>query len=290
LVNLSIPSGVATLPGGTNLQFSDITISGTLIVPSGTILRATGNVTITGTITVLTAARDLLGNPHPGVSRAAPGAVGSDVVTSNGGLGLALLQAASQRVTPVGGGAGARGTSPAAGGGAGGGAFAIYAAGSITISAAGSILAIGADSLNPRTPGLSIVGTGGGGGGLIRLAAKGSLTVGGLIDVSGGHAAHGFDGNGGSGEGGGGGGGGGIVHLLAPAPNVSGRILVLGGYPGTNSPTSSTTMGSGGGGGASGGNGGSGGGGAGGPLTAPTAGAAGLDIRTATATPENIVP
>ena len=44
-------SGVAIL-GGANQQFTDINISGTLVVPIGTVLRATGDVSITGTVYV----------------------------------------------------------------------------------------------------------------------------------------------------------------------------------------------------------------------------------------------
>jgi hypothetical protein len=285
---VDIGANVAALPAGTNLQFTSITISGTLLVPSGTILRATGNVSITGAITVEQSVSDIIGQPHPGFARSSAGLAGI-----NGGRGLTVLQAAGQRVTPIGGGSGARGPNAVTGsGGEGGGSFAIYAAGSITVSVTGAIRAIGANGINPQTAGAGIVGTGGGGGGLIRLAAKGSLTVGGLINVSGGNAADGFNGNGGSGDGGGGGGGGGIVHLLATStPSVTGSIVVNGGSPGGNAaPTTGIVVNVGGGGGASGGNGGSGGTTNSTVTITPSAGAAGHSITNVVPAPENLVP
>ena len=56
-LDLTTVSGYNTISGQgkATLQFTDITISGTLILPSGTVLRATGNVNVTSTGTIIVA-------------------------------------------------------------------------------------------------------------------------------------------------------------------------------------------------------------------------------------------
>ncbi|HJU39929.1 MAG TPA: hypothetical protein VJ724_10180, partial [Tahibacter sp.] len=100
---LNVTSGSTldlTLTGGWNgfsgksMQFTTITIAGTLIVPSGTVLHATGNVSVTGEIRVATGASDSgAGAPNPGISLAGPG-------QPNGGVGLPVSQASQLRRVP----------------------------------------------------------------------------------------------------------------------------------------------------------------------------------------------
>jgi hypothetical protein len=276
-LDLSSPTALLVLPG-LNLQFTDLTVTGSLIVPSGTVLRATGNVTVTGTITVLPGTGDSGGfRPLAGVALAPAG-------QPQNGVGVSVGQAAQVlRVPFSAGGAGAR--SALLTGGEGGGSVAIHARGNISVGAGGFIRANGANSVNPNTASAGLVGGGGGAGGVVVLLAKGTMTVSGTIQATGGNGSSGFDGNGGNSEGGGGGGGGGIVHLLASsAPSVSGSIQVNGGAAGANAGASATITG-GGGGGACGGNGGVGG------ITggAPANGAVGHVIQTATPSPENLL-
>ncbi|RKH31897.1 hypothetical protein D7X75_17705 [Corallococcus sp. CA031C] len=256
-VDLTTPTGVSQLPSGFNLQFSSINIVGTLIVPSGTVLRSSGDITVSGTLTVRPGAEDLGGGQAPaGVARTAAGSY-------SGGVGLASFQGAQvRRVQNASGGAGARLYAGAgANGGAGGGAVMLAARGNVRIVVGGTINASGVSGVNPQTAGQSIVGTGGGGGGIVLVAAKGTITLGGIIRAQGGNGADGFNGNAGTGEGGGGGGGGGIVHFIASAsPSVTGSVVVSEGSAGANAPaqtgTSILTAGGGGGSGGSGGNGG----------------------------------
>ncbi|HEY1011821.1 MAG TPA: hypothetical protein VGE07_03895, partial [Herpetosiphonaceae bacterium] len=277
-LDLSTVAGVNSLAGKANLQFTNITIAGTLIVPSGTVLRATGSVAISGTVTVLPAAQDNgTFSPHQGIAMAPAASV-------QGGVGLALLQAAAL-VEPelYGGGGGARPATNS--GGAGGGAFAIYAQGAIRVFAGGIVQANGQAGVNPNTAGLGIVGAGGGGGGVVVLLCKGTLTLNGSVLANGGAGASGFDGNGGNTDGGGGGGGGGVVHLLAPSISVTGAAQANGGPAGANAGTGAT-INSGGGGGAAGGSGGNGGSTATG---APSSGATGYVIQTIAPSPENLI-
>jgi hypothetical protein len=284
-LDLRTTTGIANLPAGLNTQFTTVNIAGTLIVPSGFTLRATANVTISGTITVEPGAADSGANaPHPGVSL-------SPAATFVGGTGLTSLQAAQiNHFAVVGGGAGSRNRSNTGSGG--GGSFRIVAQGNISIPVGGSINASGENATNLQIAGQGIVGGGGGAGGVVILVAKGTLTVAGAIRANGGNGSNGFDGNGGSGEGGGGGGGGGIIRLIASsAPSVTGTTQVNGGTGGANVIGSSTGVGFGGGGGACGGSGGTGGGVVvfGQPAVAPTNGSAGYVLTTVAANPENLL-
>ncbi len=287
-VDLSTSAGLSALPAGFNLQFTNITISGNLIVPSGTVLRATGDVTINGTasVTVLPGVEDL-GNGE------APAGVGrTPASTYSGATALSPLQAAQLGIPSfAAGGAGARlYAGDNANGGAGGGGFTILAQGTVRIFAGALVTANGQSGTNPQTAGASILGTGGGAGGVVVLVGKTGITLAGTIRANGGAGADGFNGNGGTGEGGGGGGGGGIIHLLSStSPVITGTREVNAGAPGNNAAaTTGTSITTAGGGGASGGNGGNGGGFI--PATAtvvnPTAGSAGQVLTTVAPQPE----
>jgi len=248
---ISSPTDWTTAYPGANLQFTTFTVTagGSLIVPSGTTIRVTGNAVIDGTVIVDQGAADNgQFRPLAGVSLGAAS-------QGQGGLGLTQLSAARLVKIPVlGGGAGAR--NAVSTGGEGGGSFAIYAQGTISVGGSGQIQARGANAVNPNTAGQGITGSGGGAGGLVVLIGKAGVSVAGVISVAGGNGSGGFDGNGGSAEGGGGGGGGGIVHLLSTVnPTVSGSVVVGAGNPGATAGTGAT-INAGGGGGACGGNGG----------------------------------
>ncbi|HEX5747397.1 MAG TPA: collagen-like protein [Archangium sp.] len=281
-LDLTASTGFNTLvsQGKIHLQFTTIDIAGTLIVPSGTMLRATGNVTVSGTIDVTTGTEDSGGGaPHPGISVAPAG-------DPNGGIGLNTLQAHQVRRPVVfAGGAGSRIT--ATSGGQGGGALVIAAGGNVLVTSTGNINANGTNGVNPPSN-TNTVGPGGGAGGVIVIAAKGTLTVNGNIRARGGNGGNGIT-SGGPGEGGGGGGGGGIIHLISmTTPNVTtGALQVQNGTGGTSAaPTSpSTAVSAGGGGGACGGNGGDG--------STSTAqgsdGAIGKTFQTVVNAPENLL-
>jgi len=85
-----------------------VTIAGTLVVPSGVVIRATGDVTISGNLIVATGSEDSgAGAAEPGVAKAPAG-------EPQAGRGLSALQSAHLvRPGSKGGGAGAK----AAGGG-----------------------------------------------------------------------------------------------------------------------------------------------------------------------------
>jgi hypothetical protein len=272
-VSVSTNWGTAA-PADQNLQFEDFTINSavTLIVPSGTMIRARGTFTNNGTLTVTpyanggeadldnaTAADAILAPPNPGISPGVAGfgerAVGASANCDRGkggiGIGSGLGAAAILNPGPLGGGggAGATNSTTAGSGGDGGGVLVVLAQGSIDNS--GTIRALGQSTLS--------LGGGGGGGGVIILASKTSITHSGTINANGGAG-----GPSGASTGAGGGGGGGIVQLIAPTvTSTAGTINVAGGLPGTQGAVGSATgtgnrMGGGGGGG-SGGNGGGGG-------------------------------
>jgi hypothetical protein len=283
-LNLTDPAVVNAQPYRTNNQFTNINIAGSLIVPSGTVLRAMGDVTVTGTITVAPGTEDTGNGPaQPGVSRGIPGPI-------HGGTGVTLLTAARlTRPEPAAGGSGDRTAN--ATGGEGGGSLVIAALGNVSIPVGGNIAANGTNGVNTATTG-DVGGPGGGAGGIIVIAARGNITVGGNIRANGGNGGNGFNGTttGTNGVGGGGGGGGGIIHLISPNPfSVTGSLQVNGGAPGAD--VVQTTHTSGGGGGACGGDGGDGGGNIvfSGPFTAAQAGSVGHIIQLVTAAPENLL-
>lgn len=279
-LDLSTNAAYGLLAGRQTLQFTNVTVNGILIVPSGTVIRATGNFTVgaTGTLIVASSAEDNgVGPASQGVSRAPAG-------EPQGGRGLAQLQSAQLvRPSPLGGGAGAK--QAGVSGGAGGGSLVILAQGTVQVQAGGSISATGDNG----GTGSNLPGSGGGGGGVLVIVGKAGISVssGGSLRAGGGRGGDGNNASGGTGKGGGGGGGGGIIQLLSSTtPSVSGVVDVSGGAAGaTAAPTgTTTTIVAGGGGGACGGSGGNGG------VTgsAPTAGAAGYDLRAATPNPENL--
>jgi hypothetical protein len=226
-LDLSTSVGLAALPAGVNVQYTDITVDGTLIVPSGTFLRATGNVDITGTIVVGFGARNnRQGWTDQGVALAP---AGTGLVA---GVAVTSLQAARILRAPVAaGGAGALPLREK--GGAGGGSLTVAARGDINVLSGAVISANGQDSTEDWASGVGIAGAGGGAGGIVVLAARGLLSVSGQIRANGGQGADGYDGDLGNMEGGGGGGGGGIIHLLSPtAPTIIGTLEVTGGLAG----------------------------------------------------------
>ena len=277
ILDLTTPAGYNSLAGRHHLQFTNINIAGELRVPSGVTLRATGTVTISGTIRV-----------SPGTESGHPGVALSSAALVQGGKGLSLLSAAQiVRISSAGGGAGFRTNIAVNTGGEGGGAFSIFAQGGINITSSGSILANGSDGV--RAVSGNVAGSGGGAGGVIVLASKSTITVAGNIRANGGKGADGFD-SGGTADGGGGGGGGGIVHLIATsAPSVTGSIQVNGGAGGLTAGTVTTSITPGGGGGGAGG---SGGNGANfqlsGTYTAAQPGQNGLYLTTVVPSPENL--
>ena len=247
-----------TSPPSSTLQFTTLSITGTLTVPSGTVIRATGNVTISGSIVVVT-------NPNAGQgigSTLSPiDSTGGTVVPGSGAVNSLL---ARLLVNPgaIGGGIGL--VSGGSGGvsASGGGTIVIAAAGSITIDSGASIHADGGTG----TVNATTTGGGGGGGGVIVLASKTSITNSGTLSAVGGQGANSVSGSP-TGTSGSGGGGGGVINLLAPSISA-GTATVAGGAAGNNSNSSS---------GYAGGGGGSGGaGGSSGTSVAPTAGGTGL--------------
>lgn len=279
-LDLTTAPGFNTLAGRHHLQFSDITVAGHLIVPSGTVVRATGTVTIAGTLTVM---------PHGldgGAGPAARGVARSAAGEPEGGVGLPVLSAA-QLLRPMdGGGSGAR-VAGMTSGGEGGGSLVIAAQGGISVPAGGAVHANGRGGSGTT----NLPGGGGGAGGVVVLLTRGSLTIGGTVSAVGGNGGTGNN-AGGAGKGGGGGGGGGIVHLLSTTtPSVTGSILLHGGSPGsTAQPTgASQVISAGSGGGASGGHGGRGGSGSTSAELQPEAGAAGHLLNTVVPAPENLL-
>ena len=275
--------------GQQTLQFTNVTINSTLIVPSGTVIRATGDFTVntTGSIIVAPNADDTgAGEASAGVARAAAS-------EPKGGRGLYPLQAAQLfRPGVNGGGAGAKPSGSTAFGGAGGGSLVILAQGTFRVIAGASINAIGDVGGSGAQPG-NLPGGGGGGGGVVVIVGKQAITINGAVRAIGGR---GGDGNNnvpsGPAKGGGGGGGGGVVHLLSStAPLVNGTVDVSPGAVGATAAAtgSNPNLVPGGGGGACGGHGGDG---ASGTVAAPVAatpGLAGFDFRTTTPTPENLL-
>ncbi len=246
-----------------NVFFDSVTIDAgvALHVPSGTVIRALGDVTINGTLFVDNGAFGALrlggddatitegGRPaDPGLSLAAAGdgEYGDDSATRTGGTGGSALNELTARLIAypgptAGGGGGAGGQ--AEGGGSGGGSLVIIARGAITVN--GAITADGS----------SLFG-GGGGGGWVILGSPESVNVAGAINANGGTAELA-----GSDEGASGGGGGGIIHLVSPTIDVTGTLLVNGGAGGPGAPAgtiSANLFTGGGGGGALGGEGGGG--------------------------------
>ncbi|HNZ02783.1 MAG TPA: hypothetical protein PLY68_09840 [Myxococcota bacterium] len=258
-------------------QYSSITISSSLSVPSGTMLRCSGNFTLTstGSITVRSGYDGITFDPM----NAAPGLALSTASGSNGLISLKLpaTEAAQiMRAPALSGTSGALGSGVITGG-FGGGGLTIRAKGIVSI--AGSIIADGAAGAT----GVQGAGGGGGSGGFVILMSKTSISNTGAIAARGGNGGAATQSSGGLLRSGGAGGGGGIVHMVAPAI-TAGTVHLNGGTAGANAAGGASSL-DGKGGGGLGGNGGNPGldGGSSGP------GEAGLQLQTVTANPENLV-
>ncbi len=259
LRNLAI--GYGSLVNGANLMFRNVNVNGTLIVASGTMIRATGDIVL-GSLGIIAV------NPEQQtqtVNAPPRGIAISSAEDYQGGRGLDLGRSALlTRFDLHGGGGGFRprasvGTNSF--GGEAGGRLILAAQGNITIN--GNIDAVGRHAqLNGGT---AMAGGGGGGGGVVTLIARGTITIGttGFIRANGGNGANAIAGPTGQLYGGGGGGGGGIVQLLtANPPSIANpsNIIVTGGNAGNSAVngTANVLAAAGGGGGASGGDGGDG--------------------------------
>ena len=271
-----VSSGWSALPGGMDLDFGTIDVAGTLRLPSGLTLRATSTVSVSGTIEVHPGAA----HGHPGHSLGGPsvGPIGSE--TWERPSIEAVLEPDFE----------AGGSGYGDGGGRGGGGLAIHSGARIFVS--GTIRADGDAGLNPSHTGVGLPGPGGGAGGYLVLLGEHGVEVSGTLSARGGSGASGFDGDGGAPEGGGGGGGGGVVHLIAPAaPTVTGSIDVSSGAAGSTVGAAGTPN-SGFAGGAAGGAGGYGGhldtAGSSSAIS-PSAGASGLDLRSAVNPPSRLL-
>ena len=261
-------------PPASTLQFTSLTVNGTLTVPSGLVIRATGNVVINGKIQVVT--NTLAG---AGIGRT-EGVLGNNGIGTGGAATNPLFARTVLTPGPIGGGVGNFRNNSVSTPAGGGGTVVIVAGGSITIAAGGSINVDGA----PGLPIISVTsnGGGGGGGGVVTLASKTSIAISGTISAIGGKGADAFPGATGSGASGGGGGG--VVNLLAPAITAAAvNVNVNGGAAGGGTNLNANT-GWGGGGGGSGGAGGN----SGNNSTAATAGGTGLSFQKITTDPSTL--
>jgi hypothetical protein len=231
-----------TTPPSAGIQCMNFSISSgvTLHVPSGTVIRATGTVTISGTLMV-----------DPGAAQG----LYSIAVTANGNAygGVALSASIQRRLTNpgiFGGGNGGANNVIVQNYGVGGGSLSIFAAGALTIEPGALISANGGNG-GHETAGYA---DGGGAGGIILLASKTLIYNAGTVSANGGNGAPSGSTPGGPVDSGGGGGGG-IIHFFAPSGQLTkGTAYVNGGA--TSGSTSGTGFSFGGG--ACGGNGGNG--------------------------------
>jgi len=235
-----------------------------LTVPSGTVIHATGTVTIAGTLTV-----------GDGSVAAGSGAgwVASAPANLSGGISFPSLSLRDELKggPSMGGGPGLPTglySNPASAG-VGGGSVVIAAEGAISVTGT-----INANGGNGAADSSALFAYGGGGGGVVVLASKTSVANSGTINAKGGNGAP-LAGS----YTAAGGGGGGVIQLLAPSI-TAGTVAVTGG----NGGGADNRLGYAGGGGASGGNGGAPGNGG----TAAAAGAAGKEISTTVADPSTL--
>jgi hypothetical protein len=243
-----------------NLMYTDFTVNAgsTLTVPSGTVIRCTGQFLNQGTIAV--SPGTLGGNypifvgdsppygvapAHPGISNRAAGlgAYGNRNLSQRGGDGgVGLTEVAARALRYPGANAGGAGGGASSPGGGGGGSLTVLCQNGITNE--GTI----------EADGRAATGGGGGGGGVIILASATSVTssAGSVISANGASGAAAT-----TSTGGGGAGGGGIIHLMAPTVTTAGATISVQGGPGaeTSASVTSSPRFAGGGGGASGGNG-----------------------------------
>jgi hypothetical protein len=279
--NISASINWITSPPSTEVQCTNFTVASgqTLTVPSGTVIHATGTVTITGTITV--------GNG----TIAASGGEGWVAAPTNVNLnvpfgGTAFSAFALRKLLipgPLGGGHGgaivviAQSTAFI---GFGGGSLVIAAGGAVSMASTGVISANGKAGSQDTS---HVYSYGGGGGGIVIIASGTSMSYpsGAQINANGGNgaAAQGSSASGcATGADGGGGGGGGVIHLLAPLFTTGGTLSVAGGTSGGTASGGACGFGTGGG--ASGGNGAAG--------SQSTAGSTGLTFSTTVANPSTV--
>ncbi|MEO0459983.1 MAG: hypothetical protein AAF219_03995 [Myxococcota bacterium] len=270
----------------TGREYANISIATgvVLTVPSGTVIRCTGEFDNDGTIRVSPVARSgvrTFGTPSAefpaitppglGVSAGAAG-FGSRDDTSpffayggrgGDGIGSAARESLEPRAA-IGGAGSVTWPFTASGYNSGGG--------SLQIRCGGEIRNPGRIEVNGSTGTILIGSSGGGGGGGAVLLASGIAVDGGGGEIE----AVGANGQDGSDQyGAAGGGGGGFVHLIAPSV-VEGSVNVSGGDPGAAASWTSTVRWTGGsGGGGSAGNGGRGGGNEDGTVLAATPGSDG---------------
>jgi hypothetical protein len=272
----------ASPPSDLNFQFSSITIAGTLIVPSGTKIRCSGNVSITGTITVLPA-----GNTNFATVGDKGIAHTIAVFSTHTYVPQAVRTASIPSLINIpvyGGGSGAGASSGTSTGGGGGGSFAIYAKGTLTVSVGAVVAANGANAVLADAA-ANNAGAGGGGGGLIVLMSKGAMSIAGTVRANGGNGSDAATVSGSYRAGGGGGGGGVIIMAASATPSITGTLQVNGGAIGANTTTGTSAGSFGGAGGASGGNGGVGGVA---NTNAASAGSSGIVKTIVSANPENL--
>jgi hypothetical protein len=235
-LNITASTDLSALPGGYNHQFTTITVAAgaTLTVPSGTILRCTGNATISGQIevgtfsqqTTLATGANNYNNlfPAPGIALTPAGS--ASIVTP--GEGIAAGTAVTLPLRSAGGGAGLQPGGSRAG--SGGGSFTLLAQGTLTVT--GSITATGAKGASFTGTSSSYgTGGGGGGGGVLTLVGKAGIVNNGVVSARGGAG-----GDGASNPNtscsivcGGGGGGGGVLRLLGASISGSGQATAAGG-------------------------------------------------------------
>jgi hypothetical protein len=230
-------------PPASGVSFTTITVAGTLVVPSGLILRATGAVNISGNLVVLA-------NGGSPVATQAP-TLGSSSTSGTGGVAINALLARQLTVPPLlFGGAGGAGNNGLANQGVAGGTLTLFAGDTLTLGGL-----VKADGTAGYTDVDATKNVGGGGsGGFLTLAARNGITIQGtgLVTARGGQ---GGNGNSTLGNRPGGGGGGGVIHLIAPTlagVSLGSSVLVNGGPAGAGALSGGYS----GGGGACGGNGG----------------------------------
>ena len=167
-------------PANLSMEYTDFTVNSgvTLTVPSGTTIRATGNITINGTIVVKPGAIEggnYIANPGVALKTASQASVG--ISNNSGGTGLTTVSALSLiKGRTNGGGSGAR--NPNNTGADGGGYIKIMTQGNLSIPATGSINVNGATCVNSNSAGLGIPGGGGGAGGVIAFNQQGNINTG----------------------------------------------------------------------------------------------------------------
>ncbi|WP_439099254.1 DUF7151 family protein, partial [Corallococcus exercitus] len=166
---------------GANLMFHNVTIDGTLIVSSGTMIRATGDIVIGSTGAIIVSPDFHIQTLNPSQR----GIAMSASFNYLGGKGLDLGRTSLvSRADLLGGGSGFRSTTnPDILGGDGGGRLILAAKGNIIIR--GYIDTNGRQGINNSIPTINrpagaptpVAGGGGGGGGVVSLLSRGTITV-----------------------------------------------------------------------------------------------------------------